>query len=138
MTQRQIDAVASPGTVRDGLGLTPAETPVVGSLVQFTAENVEDQLRRIAEHVKNSPTLPAIARILGLTYFVGDVSVTEDTQFTHQMTRQPCLVVFSVSLDGGDGRVCGSSIGGLNTTTWSMSSIFVRATTAGRYAFMVI
>ena len=103
--------------------------------------DVEDVLRRLAESVERKPNLASLAKILGLTYFVGAVGDTADAGSPHDSKRPLAMVVFSVSLEGGDGRVCGCSVpstASLNSTKWSSTTIFVRATVTGRYAFFVI
>ncbi len=142
MTREQIEAVALPQGVREGEAFAPPDSPTVGSLANsFTAENVEDILRRLAESVERQPNLASLAKILGLTYFVGSVGDMADAAFPHDSKRPLALVVFSVNLEGGEGRVCGCSAPttpSLNTTKWSSTTIFVRATVTGRYAFFVI
>lgn len=99
-----------------------------------------DQLEDFGRSMRNAAGagLVAIAERLGGTYFVGDLSASADTKFTHDRRATPSLIVVSVDLGGLGGSVLGSPGGGPNATAWNAREIFVRATADGRYAFVVI
>jgi hypothetical protein len=141
--QDQREAAILPEGLQEGIGhavpFVLSRQPITED--SFTARAVEASLGAIASALAKpgTPNLLTLAKLLGAAYFVGQVSASADTQFQHELGRTPVLIVHSIDVLGGSGRVIGKpEAGGPNTTRWSSSSIFVRATVAGRYAFFVI
>lgn len=86
-------------------------------------------------------TLVHLARQMGAAYFTGTVTATPEVAFPHDLGRIPAIIVMSVAHDGDDGRVIGTPGGGgpgLNSTAWSSTQIWVRATRTARYSFLVL
>lgn len=117
-------------------GLLP--TPPITSTT-FDARNMAAIVDALKLHIVPEVNLASIGRLLGLGYCFGTVSATQDTVFSHSLGRLPVLVVWSIHIDGQDGRVIGRpEAGGPNTVQWTNTAVFVRATVAGRYAFFLI
>lgn len=135
------DKVVLPVGAKEGVVVTPEVSPQLTDLVEssFNPQVVGDSLRRVATAIATAPNLLNVARLLGFGYCVGQVSATADTTFPHTLGRVPTVIVQLADLAGGSGRVIGRPEGGSpNSQPWSQSAIFVRATVAGRYAFMVM
>lgn len=136
----ELAAVTNPTGSFEGRGVAPeplADWTTLSS-DSFRAEIVSAGIERLVNSLRRSPDLLSVARLLGLGYFVGQVG-TGDTVFQHNLNRMPVLVVWSAALDGGSGRVVGSpAAGAYNGRDWTTTDITVRATSAGRYAFLVL
>jgi len=134
-------AIVAPRGVTEGKGKSPDPLPPLPPIHDPTmqARNVGAALETLSQHLRVERNLTELARLLGLGYFFGWVSATDDTQFAHRLGQIPVLIVLSVPLDGQAGMVIGRpEAGGPNVTRWTADAIFVRATVAGRYAFFVI
>lgn len=85
-----------------------------------------------------------LALVAGGQWLQGTVSATADSEFEHSLGRIPSVVFFSVALDtaGGPGvrgiAAGGISGGGGNDAPWTLTRVFVRATVAGTYGFLVV
>jgi hypothetical protein len=101
--------------------------------------NVELNLQRLTSRLTIERRFASIASFLGMSYFFGDVSDSADSKFTHDIGAIPSLIVFSVNVDGDDGRVVGNpeATSG-NSNKWTTTEVYVRATVAGRYGFFVM
>lgn len=140
--QTERDKVVLPIGAKEDEAVNPPAPPIATELVEssFDPRSVNEQLRQIRDAVKTEPNLLAIAKILGCSYCIGDVSTTEDTRFVHDLGRLPVLILFSIDLGGLTGVVHGVPEGavGTNETPWTQSAIYVRASRAARYAFFLM
>lgn len=106
----------------------------------FRARVVGSAVDTIVQHLRVERSLPQVARLLGLGYGYGDISAVADTEVPHDLGRLPVVIVLSIPVDGQSGMVVGRPEGGgsPNTLAWTRDRVAVRATVAGRYAFLVM
>lgn len=70
-------------------------------------------------------------------------AVLDDTEVRHRLGRVPAIIVVQADMDGLDGRVLGSPVGGTgangaNVQRWTTERIYLRATRTGRYQVVVV
>ena len=145
----RLEALVVPEGARDGGGVAPA---VPLNLLEIRETNFEARvvMQNFAQIERTlsvqKPSLLNLARMLGLAYFTGTVEANADTVFAHNIGRVPLIVVHSIPLDVGNNsvatlggaRVVGRPEGTPNAARWTATSIAVRATVAGRYAFFLM
>lgn len=141
--------IVPPGAV-NGEGVQPGAALNLLQLREgnFEARNLQANFDALVRAIAPSPpSLLNVARLLGLGYFVGEVSSTVDSVFSHSLGRKPLLIVLSVVVtagtnsvaDLGSAKVVGLPEGGApNIAQWTSTYIAVRATVTGRYVFLVI
>lgn len=122
-------------------GVAPQQRP---PLIPITGESVTPRIVQFDLELLDSATkigrrLVELASLLGMGYFFGDVDSAADSKFTHNLGRVPVLIVWSLNVDGQDGRVLGRpEAGGPNVEPWTETEVYVRATATGRYSFFVL
>jgi hypothetical protein len=124
-------------------------TPNTTELLPVGDPTQEENFRRIQERLRQfkgkTPELyemfPGGAYVTGLiNSAVGDDG---DVHFVHNLGRIPRWIVFSVDLGGLGGQVQGIPAGGIgasggNFHRWTATDIYVRATVASTYAFVIL
>lgn len=129
----------------DGPGFTDFELIGLND-DNFQARNAQENFQRVEDWVRKGGRagLRALADLLGGQFCTGEVSATQDSAVPNLLSRIPSYVVASVRTDEVTatlGVVQGLAAGGTtagNQAAWTTDTLYVRATIAGTYDFVIV
>lgn len=106
---------------------------------------VEDCMRKIKEWTNPFGGSPSpngfrlLALLIGGQHLTATLGTGADTEVPHELNRVPETVMLAHARDGLGGFVYGESVGGTaaNAKGWTRSSVFLRASRAATYDFVI-
>lgn len=142
MTSFSIDGlnVASVKPEALSLGLPLTDETLTINLTRTVSDRLTELQDFVAPRGGDAGPFVSLAAAVGGEVFRVTLNQDADTPIEHTLTRTPSAIIYSCALDGRAGQAVGSAVGGtpapsdpINTTAWTPTTAFLRATRAGEY-----